>query len=236
MSEHAVVSHEEWLEARLGLLQREKQLTRLRDELSRERRALPWERVERIYDFDTPEGRKSLADLFDGCSQLVIYHFMFAPDWDEGCPSCSWWAESFDRNVIHLKHRDTTLMAVSHAPLDKLQAYRKRMGWTFPWASSYGSDFNYDYQVSFSPQEIESGSVCHNYREEREELETELPGVSVFYRDPAGDIYHTYSAYRRGIDALNAGYQYLDLTPKGRDEDEFEFTMAWLRRRDQYED
>jgi predicted dithiol-disulfide oxidoreductase (DUF899 family) len=161
---------------------------------------------------------------------------MFGPDWDEGCPSCSRWADSFDRNAIHLKHRDTTLVAVSHAPLAKLEAYKQRMGWTFPWASSYGSDFNYDYQVSFSAAEIEKGDACHNYREGDRELETEKPGVSVFYRDGAGVVFHTYSSYERGIDALNAGYQYLDLTPKGRDEDGFDFTMAWVRRRDQYED
>ena len=225
-------SKDEWLAARKKLLAKEKELTRLRDALSVERRALPWLRVEKQYLFDTPAGRKSLADLFEGRTQLAIYHFMFAPEWDEGCKSCSFWAESFDHIPIHLAHRDVTFLAVSRAPLEKLQAYARRFGWTFPWVSSAPSDFNYDFNVSFRPEELESRKASYNY-EPAQYLRSDLPGVSVFARDRGGAVFHTYSSYARGIDALNVAYQYLDLVPKGRDESGE--AMNWLRRRDEYD-
>ena len=226
-------SKDEWLAARKKLLAKEKELTRLRDALSVERRALPWLRVEKQYLFDTPTGRKSLADLFEGRSQLAIYHFMFAPEWDEGCKSCSFWAESFDHIPIHLAHRDVTFLAVSRAPLEKLQVYARRFGWTFPWVSSAPSDFNYDFNVSFRPEELESRKASYNY-EPAQYLRSDLPGVSVFARDRSGAVFHTYSSYARGIDALNVAYQYLDLVPKGRDEGNA-LGLDWLRRRDQYD-
>ena len=226
-----VVSHEDWLAARTELLAREKKFTRLRDELSRQQRALPWERVEREYVFDGPEGKETLADLFDGRSQLVVYHFMFPPEDDEGCPSCSFWADSFDANVIHLNARDVTFVAVSRAPFERVDAYRRRLGWSFKWVSSGGNEFNYDYRVSFRPEEQDE--QVYNYgtispgRADRE-------GMSVFYRNQAGEIFHTYSAYARGIDMLNTAYNYLDLVPKGRDE-EGGPPQFWVRRRDEYE-
>jgi len=225
-------SKDEWLAARKKLLAKEKELTHLRDALSAERRAVPWLRVEKQYLFDTPTGRKSLADLFEGRSQLAMYHFMFAPEWDEGCKSCSFWAESFDHIPIHLAHRDVTFLAVSRAPLEKLQAYARRFGWTFPWVSSAPSDFNYDFNVSFRPEELESRKASYNY-EPAQYLRSDLPGVSVFARDRGGAVFHTYSSYARGIDALNVAYQYLDLVPKGRDESGE--AMNWLRRRDEYD-
>jgi len=225
-------SKDEWLAARKRLLAREKELTRLRDAVSAERRALPWLKVEKKYLFDTPTGRKSLADLFDGRSQLAIYHFMFAPEWDEGCKSCSFWAESFDHIPIHLAHRDVTFLAISRAPLEKLQDYARRFGWTFPWVSSAPSDFNYDFDVSFRQSDVESRKAIYNY-EPAEDPGSDLHGVSVFAKDGSGAVFHTYSAYARGIDALNVAYQYLDLVPKGRDESGE--GNDWLRRRDQYE-
>lgn len=228
-----VVSHEDWVSERVALMAREKELTRLRDELSRQRRELPWEKVTKSYVFDGPRGRETLADLFDGRSQLVVYHFMFAPSWDEGCKACSFWADNFDGIDIHLAHRDITFLAISRAPLAKLEAYRKRMGWSFRWVSSGPSDFNYDFQVAFDPAAAKSGAAYYNYRT-GSPVEEEMPGVSVFYKDRKGDIYHTYSAYSRGIDLLNGAYNYIDLTPKGRNEGDQ--PMAWLRRRDQYAD
>ena len=225
-------SKDEWLAARKKLLAREKDLTRMRDAISAERRALPWLRVEKPYAFDTPAGRRTLPELFEGRSQLVVYHFMFAPEWEEGCKSCSFWAESFDHLPVHLAHRDVTFLAVSRAPLQKLQAYARRMGWTFPWVSSAPSDFNYDLDVSFRPDQLETGKATYNYEPGRF-LRSDLHGVSVFARDGGGAVFHTYSAYARGIDALNAGYQYLDLVPKGRDEGDE--PASWLRRRDQYD-
>ncbi|HXP05048.1 MAG TPA: thioredoxin family protein [Stellaceae bacterium] len=231
--QHQIVSHEEWLKARLRLLAKEKEFTRLRDELSAARRDLPWERVDKAYVFDGPNGGETLAQLFDGSSQLVVYHFMFAPDWSEGCPSCSWWADNFERNVAHLVHRDVTLIAISRAPLAKLDAFKKQKGWTFKWVSSGGNDFNYDFAVSFRPEALSSGPADYNYRPFKTAM-TELPGISVFYRDPDGAIYHTYSCYGRGVDMLNAGYHYLDLVPKGRDEDRLPYNQAWVRERDKY--
>jgi predicted dithiol-disulfide oxidoreductase (DUF899 family) len=232
---HPVVSREEWLTARRALLEKEKELTRLRDALSRERRELPWVKVEKEYRLRGPDGPATLADLFDGRSQLIVYHFMFGPDWEEGCLSCSFWADNFERNVIHLRHRDISLVAVSRAPLEKLRAYRARMGWTFPWFSSLGSDFNFDYHVSFTPEEMDRGEMTYNFRRMHFPV-SEAPGISVFFRDERGDVFHTYSCYARGLDMMNAAYHYMDLAPKGRDEDGFPHPMTWLRRRDQYED
>jgi predicted dithiol-disulfide oxidoreductase (DUF899 family) len=235
MPDHQVVSRDQWLAARKALLAKEKDFTRARDALSAERRALPWVRVEKTYTFDGPNGPETLGDLFDGRSQLVIYHFMYGPDWQEGCPSCSFWADNFDRIVVHLNHRDVSLAAVSRAPLETLLAYRERMGWSFPWVSSLHCDFNQDFDVSFTPEQLAAGSHTYNYRRGGFGGE-EAPGISVFARDEEGDIFHTYSTFGRGLDMLNTAYHYLDLVPKGRDEDGLDFSMAWLRRRDQYED
>ena len=235
MPELRIVSHEQWLTARKEHLRKEKEFTRLRDKLSRERRELPFERVEKSYVFAGPQGRETLAELFAGKSQLVIYHFMFGPDWSEGCKSCSFWADNFNGIDVHLKHRDVTLIAVSRAPFATLDAYKKRMGWSFKWVSSFGSDFNRDYHVSFNPEDEKEGKVDYNYTLQKFPSE-EAPGISVFYKNAAGDVFHTYSCYGRGLDMLNGAYHYLDLVPKGRDEDELPYTMAWLRHRDKYED
>ena len=228
--QHEIVSNDDWLAARTELLAAEKEFTRLRDELSRRRRALPWEAVEQEYAFDGPHGRRTLAELFDGRSQLVVYHFMFPPEDDEGCPHCSFWADSFDANVVHLQARDVTLVAVSRAPLAKLEAYERRLGWSFPWYSSGGSDFNLDFGVSFRPGS-ESEPV-YNYGTSSPGL-SDREGVSVFATDGAGTVFHTYSAYARGIDLLNTAYNYIDLVPKGRDE-EGRSPQFWVRRRDEY--
>jgi predicted dithiol-disulfide oxidoreductase (DUF899 family) len=234
--QHAVVSREEWLVARKAMLEKEKTFTRLRDELSRQRRELPWVKVEKRYVFEGSNGLDTLADLFENRSQLVVYHFMFNPAWDQGCPSCSFWADNFNPIPVHLNHRDVTLVAVSRAPLAKIEPFRKRMGWSFKWVSSFGNDFNYDYGVSFKPDDLQRGPVVYNYTkttmapamEDRE-------GVSVFYKDDDGAVFHTYSAYARGIDLLNTAYNYLDLVPKGRDEDNLEFTQEWVRYHDRYD-
>lgn len=232
---HKVVSADEWLKARLDFLVKEKEFTRRRDELSRQRRELPWEQVDKQYVFDGANGKETLAQLFDARSQLIVYHFMFDPNWEAGCHGCSWWADNFERNVIHLKHRDVTLVAISRAPFDKIEAFRKRMGWTFKWVSASDNDFNYDYHVSFRPEETTSGEIYYNYGPQKRSM-TELPGISVFYKDSTGTIFHTYSCYERGLDMMNAGYHFLDLLPKGRDEDGLPHSMAWLRHRDRYED
>ena len=229
MTEPLIVSHEEWLAARKAHLAKEKAFTRLRDELSRERRALPWERVEKAYAFDAPEGRVSLAELFGEHGQLLVYHFMFGPDWNEGCPSCSFWADNYNGVDVHLGHRDTALVAISRAPLDKIEAYRKRMGWSFRWVSSVPSDFNFDYQASFKP---DAAGLDYNFGTIKPYGE-ETPGISVFRRTDDGAIYHTYSTYARGLDMLNGAYHLLDLTSKGRDEDAAH-PMSWLRRHDRY--
>jgi predicted dithiol-disulfide oxidoreductase (DUF899 family) len=234
MTDHKIVSHEAWLEARKEFLAKEKEFTRLRDELSRERRELPWERVEKDYRFDTPGGSRNLAEIFDGCSQLIVYHFMLAPGWEEGCKNCSFWADNYNGTPIHLNHRDVTFVAISRAPLAQVEAYKKRMGWTFLWYSSFGSDFNFDYHVSLTLEEIAAGRVMYNYRM-LQTTNSEWPGVSVFFRDDDGTVFHTYSAYERGIDMLNGAYHHLDLVPKGRDEDNLPFTMQWVRRQDQYD-
>ncbi len=234
LEEHPVVSHDTWIAARTALLAKEKEFTRLRDELSRERRALPWEKVDKAYVFEGPRGEETLADLFEQRSQLVVYHFMFNPDADEGCKHCSFWADNFNGIGVHLNHRDVSFVAVSRAPLAKLEAFRKRMGWGFKWVSSGQNDFNYDYQASFTPQEVESGAAFYNYSKFEVGV-TDREGVSVFYTDPSGAVFHTYSSYARGIDMLNTAYHYLDLAPKGRDEDALEFTQSWVRYHDKYE-
>ena len=234
MSAHPVVSRQDWIAARKALLAKEKQFTRLRDELSQERRALPWVQVTQDYRFEGPHGTVSLAGLFAGRSQLVVYHFMFGPDWEEGCPSCSFWADTFEGIPIHLAHRDVSLVAVSRTPYARIAAYRKRMDWTFPWVSSLGSAFNFDYGVSFAAEQAASGQAEYNFA--RGDYSDEMPGVSVFCRDEAGAICHTYSTYARGLDMLNGAYHFLDLVPKGRDEAGLPWSMAWLRRHDRYED
>lgn len=228
---HQVVSKEEWIAARKRLLSKEKEFTRLRDELARERRELPWERVDKQYLFETASGQRALPDLFAGRQQLVVYHFMFAPEWESGCKSCSFWADNFNGIVAHLKQRDVSFVAVSRAPWKKLHAFAQRMGWSFKWVSSGGNDFNFDYQVSFTEQQMR-GEVEYNYGK-RKFPATDAPGVSVFLRD--GDaVFHTYSSFGRGIDMLNTAYHYLDLVPKGRDEDGLPSTMAWVKLHDQY--
>src|SRR5580658_6662533 len=229
-----VVPPAEWVAARKELLRKEKEFTRLRDELSRQRRALPWEKVEKQYIFDGPRGPETLADLFGGKSQLIVYHFMFGPGWKEGCPSCSYLADTFDGAAVHLAHRDVTFMAISRATMPEIEAFKKRMGWQFKWVSSFGNEFNRDYQASFSPQDIVVGKVYYNY-ETTEFPSEEGPGASVFYKNEAGEIFHTYSCYARGLDAMVGTYNWLDLAPKGRDEDGLTFTMAWVRHHDKYE-
>jgi predicted dithiol-disulfide oxidoreductase (DUF899 family) len=233
MQQHKVVSREEWLKARTAHLANEKQFTKARDELSRQRRALPWVKVEKSYVFDAPGGKRTLADLFDGRSQLIVYHFMLGPGWEQGCKSCSFLADHFDGASVHLAHRDVTLVVVSRAPLAEIEAFKQRMGWRFPWVSSFGNDFNHDYHVSFTPEEMAKGKVYYNYREDEFGSE-EAPGASVFYKDDTGQIFHTYSAYARGLDILLGTYNFLDLVPKGRDEDALDFTMAWVRHHDRY--
>ena len=233
MTEHAIASRDEWLKARMALLEREKAFTRERDALSRERRALPWVEIAKPYDFDTETGRKTLAQLFGGHGQLVVYHFMFGPDWQQACKSCSFWADNFDRIVVHLAARDVTLVAVSRAPLERLTAFKQRMGWSFDWVSSHDSDFNYDFDVSFSDETLKSGASYYNYRTGGFPAD-EAPGISVFTKDGNGTVYHTYSTYARGLDMMNTAYHYLDLVPKGRDEDALDMTMAWVRLHDEY--
>jgi predicted dithiol-disulfide oxidoreductase (DUF899 family) len=231
--DHPVVSRARWIEARKALLSQEKQLTRQRDALSALRRALPWVRVEEPYTFDTADGVRTLPELFSGRSQLVIYHFMFAPDWEAGCKSCSFWADNFNGITAHLLHRDVRLMAVSRAPSSKLASFARRMGWTFPWASSINSRFNFDFGVSFTAEEAASGEIAYNYGR-HEAHTTEMPGISVFAKDASGTVFHTYSCFGRGIDMMNGAYQYLDLVPKGRDEEGLPHTMAWVRLHDEY--
>ena len=226
-----VGNEDEHRAARLALLGREKELNRLRDELAAERRRLPWVPVTKEYGFNGPDGRATMRDLFDGRSQLIVYHFMFGPDWEEGCPSCSFWADSFNGMPVHLAHRDASLVAVSSAPYPQIEEYRQRMGWSFRWVSSAGSDFNYDYGVSFTPEQRAAGAD-YNYRQT--DVGDELPGLSVFAMDDGDQVFHAYSAYSQGLDPINSGYQLLDLTPKGRDEDDLPWTMAWLRRHDSY--
>jgi len=230
-----IASPEAWLAARKQLLAKEKHFTRLRDQLSRERRELPWAKVEQPYAFDGPNGRETLADLFGDRSQLIVYHFMLGPGWEEGCKSCSWLADHFDPMIVHLRARDVAFAVVSRAPLKEIEAFRRRMGWKFKWVSSFGNSFNRDYHVSFTPEELATGKVHYNYADGAEFPKEEAPGLSVFARDSAGEMFHTYSAYARGLDMLIGTYNFLDLVPKGRDEDGLEFTMEWLRYHDRYE-
>lgn len=233
--QHKIVSREAWIAARQAHLAKEKELTRARDRLSAERRALPWVKVDKPYVFATPAGKKTLADLFDGRSQLIVYHFMLGPGWVEGCPSCSLLADHFDGMLPHLAQRDVAFAAVSRAPLPEIEAYKKRMGWRFPWVSSHGTDFNADYHVSFALDAEGNGRGMYNYAEQ-DIASDEMPGLSVFYRDADGSVFHTYSAYARGLDILIGAYNFLDLAPKGRDEDALPWTMAWVRRHDEYAD
>lgn len=235
MTQHPVASNEEWRAAREALLAKEKQLTRLRDALTRERRALPWRRVEKEYTFDGPKGRETLAELFDGRSQLIVYHFMYGPEWVEGCKSCSFLADHFDPAIVHLAQRDVTMVAVSRAPRKELEAFQKRMGWGFKWLSSFGSDFNRDFHVSFSEEEVEGGTAFYNYKRQGF-AGTEAPGASVFVLSRQGEVFHTYSVYERGLDMFITAYHYLDIVPKGRDEDGLGYSMEWLRLHDSYED
>jgi predicted dithiol-disulfide oxidoreductase (DUF899 family) len=228
-----VVSRTEWLAARKKFLAKEKELTRLRDDISKQRRELPWEKVDKDYVFDGPNGKEKLADLFRGKSQLIVYHFMLGPEWAEGCPSCSMLADHFDGSVPHLNERDVTFLAVSRAPLTKIDAFKKRMGWQFKWVSSNGNDFNRDYHVSFTKDEMAKGPVEYNYTSQPFPSE-EAPGASVFYKDEAGNIYHTYSTYGRGLDGMLNVYNWLDLAPKGRDEAGLSFPMAWVKHHDKY--
>ncbi|HET7038230.1 MAG TPA: thioredoxin family protein [Thermomicrobiaceae bacterium] len=238
---HKVVAHDEWVKARKKHLAKEKEFTRLRDQLSRERRELPWELVEKDYVFEGERGKHALSDLFDSRGQLVIYHAMFNPEtagpsttWtaDAPCFSCSFWMDNFNGITVHLNHRDIKLAAVSRAPVAALTAYKQRMGWSFPWYSSAASDFNLDYGVSFTEAELQAGKVHYNYRIDPSHGLSELPGISVFLKDDDGRIFHTYSAYARGLDMLNVAYHYMDLVPKGRDEGGN--GQAWVRRRDEY--
>ena len=231
--QHAIVSQDEWLAARKALLAKEKEFSKARDQLSAARRALPWVKVEKNYVFDGPAGKETLADLFGGKSQLLVYHFMLGPGWVQGCPSCSFLADHFDGAVAHLAQRDVTLVVVSRAPLVEIDAYKKRMGWRFKWVSSYGTDFNRDYHVSFSKDEV-AGEVEYNYAMGKFPSE-EAPGISAFIKDDAGGVFHTYSSYARGLDILLGTYNFLDMAPKGRDEDSLPWTMAWVRRHDEYE-
>jgi len=231
MTSHTVVSQQKWLKAREALLAKEKEFTRLRDQLSADRRALPWVEINKEYIFGGAKGQQSLAELFEDKSQLMIYHFMLGPDWEEGCPSCSFWADNFNGIDIHLAHRDIAFLAVSRASYEKLAAYKKRMGWSFKWISSLNSNFNYDMSVSFTVEEKEKNEITYNYRRQPY-LMDELQGVSVFYKNNQGEIFHTYSTYARGVDVLNGAYNYIDLSPKGRDEEDG--IMNWLRRHDQY--
>jgi predicted dithiol-disulfide oxidoreductase (DUF899 family) len=229
-----VVSRGEWIEARKALLAKEKAFTRQRDELSQQRRDLPWVKVEKNYKFDGPNGRETLADLFEGRSQLIVYHFMFGPGWEAGCPYCSFLVDHVDGALVHLAQRDVTLAVVSRAPLPELEAFKTRMGWRFNWVSSFGSDFNYDYHVSFTKDDAAKGTVYYNY-EMQEFMSEELFGISVFYKDGTGDIFHTYSSYARGGDVLLGTYHWLDLTPKGRDETGPHHNLTdWVQHHDRY--
>jgi predicted dithiol-disulfide oxidoreductase (DUF899 family) len=230
---HEVVSSQEWIAHRKELLLKEKEFTKLRDDLSRQRRELPWEKVEKQYVFDGPNGKQTLADLFAGRSQLIIYHFMFGPGWEQGCPSCSYLADHFGGSLVHLANRDVTLAVVSRAPIAQIEAFRQRMGWQFRWVSSFANEFNRDYHVSFTKEEMANGKVDYNY-EMAEFPAEEAPGASVFYKNDAGEIFHTYSTYARGLDILVGAYNFLDLAPKGRDEDGLAFSMAWVRHHDRY--
>jgi predicted dithiol-disulfide oxidoreductase (DUF899 family) len=234
LKQHPIATPERWLEQRRTLLAREKELTRMRDELAAERRALPWVRVDKPYTFETPQGRRSLAELFDGRRQLVVQHFMFAPGWEAGCKSCSFMADHVDGTTLHLAQRDVSFVAISRAPLAEIERFRQRMGWQFRWASSHGTAFNHDFGVSFTPEQRAQGEVFYNYAWQAFPLE-EAPGISAFVRDEAGQVFHTYSTYGRGVELMMGTYDVLDITAKGRDEAALDYTMAWVRHHDRYE-
>lgn len=234
MENHTVVSHEAWLAARIDLLAREKDFTRLRDQLSQQRRDLPWERVVKDYVFEGAAVRRTLSELFADKSQLIVYHFMFDPNDDAGCPHCSFWADNFDGISVHLNHRDVRFVAISRAPYAKLAAFQQRMGWSFPWFSSHGTDFNYDYSVSFTPEELARGEAYFNYRRGDPGM-PDREGISVFYKDQNGDVFHTYSTYARGIDIVNGAYHFLDLAPNGRGEAEHDDPQYWVHYHDSYD-
>src|ERR1700741_2940784 len=234
MGQPRVVAAAEWLAARKELLKKEKEFTRLRDELTKQRRELPWEKVEKTYVFDGPSGKETLADLFGARSQLIVYHFMLGPGWAEGCPSCSFISDHIDGSVPHLAARDVRLAVASRAPLAEIEAFKKRMCWRFHWGSSNATHFNYDYHVSMSKEELGKGEVYYNYGMQKFPSE-ERPGTSVFCKDAAGNLFHTYSSYGRGLDILIGAYNWLDLTPKGRDEEALKHTMAWGRHHDKYD-
>lgn len=235
MATHKVVSKQEWLAARQELLAKEKEFSRLRDELSQQRRDLPWEKVEKEYVFEGPNGKESLADLFEGRTQLIVYHFMFDPEWNEGCKSCSFIADHYNPSIVHLKHRDVTMVTVSRAPLPKLEAFQKRMGWSFKWVSSFGSDFNWDYAVSFKPEDVQKKQVYYNYKIQSFPA-AEGPGISVFQKDETGAVFHTYSSFARGLDMFIGAYHLLDIVPAGRGEAGLIYGMEWLRHHDRYGD
>ena len=230
----AVVPHDQWLAARKALLKHERELTHFRDRIAAERRALPWERLEKPYVFDAPEGRRTLADLFEGRRQLVVQHFMLGPGWEHGCPSCSYMADHTDGMTLHLAARDTTFVAVSRAPLEEIERFRSRMGWKFTWVSSHASDFNFDFGVSFTPEQRAREDISYNYGTQPMNAE-ELPGISAFIRDDAGAVFHTYSTYGRGVEAMMGTYMLLDLTALGRHEEGLSFPMAWVKHHDRYE-
>jgi predicted dithiol-disulfide oxidoreductase (DUF899 family) len=235
MPQHPVVSEQEWLVARKALLLKEKEATHLRDKVNAERLALPWVKVEKEYVFDTPTGKKTLAELFDGRSQLIVYHFMLGPGWAAGCPGCSFLSDHVDGALPHLEHHDVTWVAVSRGPLAEIEAYKTRMGWRFPWVSGFGSDFNYDYHVSFTKDEMASGKAIYNYREmpvPAKPADSEQPGLSAFYKDESGEIFHTYSSYTRGMEEVIGTLMILDRAPKGRNEEK---TMDFVRRHDEYD-
>ncbi len=235
MSDHPVVSGEEWLTARKELLRTEKELSRLRDELTQQRRNLPWEKIEKDYTFDGSHGKLTLSDLFGSNSQLLVYHFMFGPDWKDGCKICSMLADHYDPLIVHLKARDVTLATVSRAPIETLESYKQSMGWSFEWASSINSDFNQDFGVTFTQEEMDESRMNYNYQVGRFPS-TECPGISSFVRNQQGQIFRTYSAYARGLENLLGIYNYLDLVPKGRDKAELPYGMAWVRHHDRYDD
>jgi predicted dithiol-disulfide oxidoreductase (DUF899 family) len=233
---HPVVPKDQWVARRKALLAREKELTHLRDQIAHERRALPWTRVDKNYSFDAPEGRRTLADLFEGRRQLLVQHFMFGPDWEQGCPSCSFMADHIEGMKVHLAHRDVTVLVVSRASLAEIERFRRRMGWKFKWVSAHDSDFNYDFNVSFKSQEWAEGKgeVYYNYSVQPFPAE-EAPGVSVFCKNDAGEVFHTYSTFGRGVEVMMGTYNMLDLMPKGRDEHNPVYAMDWVRHHDRYE-
>ena len=236
MSHHPVVSGEQWLAARRELLQKEKNFSKLRDELTRERQSLPWVRIEKSYTFDGTEGPETLADLFGESTQLIVYHFMFGPDWPEGCKICSMFGDHYDPLVVHLKARDVALVTVSRAPIATLENYKRRMGWNFKWVSALNNDFNWDFHVSFQQEDIDRGTAYYNYRENAKFPVTEGPGISAFFKDATGNVFHTYSSYGRGLENFLGIYNFLDIVTKGRDEDKLPYGLAWVQHKDRYGD